>query len=62
MGAYDALPDFNCNDPQPFAIPRPRVSIFRRVVAWGGVIAMGVVIWLCAFVAVGQAVSVVWAQ
>lgn len=59
MRAYDALPDFNCNDPAPFAIPRPPVSMFRRVVAWGGVIVMVVVIGVCFAEYAAKAVSVV---
>lgn len=62
--AYDPDGD-NFRDPTPTAIPRPRVSIFRHVLAWG--CAVVVTAWVFALAAcvaeyAAKAVSVVMAQ
>lgn len=59
--AYDPLPDFNCNDPAPFPIPRPRVSLWRRLFVWvsvAGVAALIVTLVACGFTYSGQALFV----
>lgn len=42
MRVYDPLPDFNCNDPTPFKIPRRPISFWRRaIVVFGWSILAG---------------------
>lgn len=58
MRAFDPLPNFNCNDPTPFPIPRERIPFWRRLVAWGCVAVLILTFVACAFVSTGQALFV----
>lgn len=50
---YDPLPDFNCNDPQPVAIPR--ASRLRAALPWIAAAVLIAVLAVCVFPYAGLA-------
>lgn len=55
MKPYDALPDFNCNDPAPLPIPRPRSRLRSFLVALGASLLI-VALAACIFPMAGLAI------